>query len=87
MSNPGTAGTAGRAMAEEHVLAGAVREGDAGNITTLTVLLSPQDPVPAVPAGVVPQADARTYFDFMVWHPGVEGIAGEAAYALLSILY
>ena len=32
-----------------------------GKITTLTVLLGPHKPVPAVPAAVPPQAAAKTY--------------------------
>jgi len=35
--------------------------GAAGKIITLTVLLAPHDPVLAVPAGVPPHADAKTY--------------------------
>ena len=73
--------------AEEQVLAGAVRAGAAGNITTLTELLSPQVPVPVVPAAVGLQSDARTYLALMVWHPGVEGIGGETAKVPPSILY
>jgi hypothetical protein len=73
--------------AEEQVLAGAVRVGAAGNITTLTELLSPHAPVPVVPAAVGLQSDARTYLALMVWHPGVEGIGGVAAKLPPSRLY
>ena len=35
--------------------------GASGKITTDTVLLDPQRPVPGVPAAIEPQATARTY--------------------------
>jgi hypothetical protein len=49
------------AKAASQVLAMAGMEGAAGKMTTLTVLEGPQDPVPAVPAGVDPQFAARTH--------------------------
>ena len=64
--NPATVVTDGSTNAAAQVFAGAVMTGAAGNTTTLTVLLVPQEPVPAVPAGVLPQADVRTYLVLMV---------------------
>ena len=49
------------AKAALQVLAIDVMTGAAGKMTTLTVLEGPHDPVPAVPAGVDPHADAKTY--------------------------
>ena len=46
---------------ELHVFASGVNVGVAGNITTLTVLLGPQEPLPAVPAAVVPHDVDVTY--------------------------
>jgi hypothetical protein len=68
-------------------LPGAVIPGAVGKITTLTSLLSPQVPVPAVPAVVVPQSAANTYLAFIVWQPGVDGTAGETEKAPPSMLY
>lgn len=51
--------------------------GAGGKITTLTVLLAAQAPVPAVPARLVPQSAAITYRAVMVWHPGVAGMVGD----------
>jgi hypothetical protein len=76
--NPVTARTVGNVNAALHVLAGDVIAGAAGNITTLTVLLVPQTPVPGVNAAVVPHADCRTYLAVIVWQPGVVGIVGDA---------
>ena len=59
--NPATALTAGNVNADPQVLAGAVITGAVGKITTLTELLAPHDPVPAVPAAVLPQVAAKTY--------------------------
>ena len=64
--NPARVVTAGSAKAAAQAFAGAVMTGAVGNITTLTVLLVPHDPVPAVPAGVLPQADVNTYNATMV---------------------
>ena len=59
---PATAGTAGRVNAVAQVLAGAVKTGAAGNITTLTVLPGPHNkPLPVVPANVLPQSAVKTY--------------------------
>jgi len=58
--NPLTAVTLESVKAEAQVLAGAVITGALGKITTLTELLTPQEPVPAVPAAVAPQAAANT---------------------------
>ena len=85
--NPATVVTAGRVKAAAQVLAGAVMTGAAGNMTTLTVLPVPHDPVPAVPAVVLPQADVKTYFAAIVWQPVVVGIVGEAAKPPPSMLY
>ena len=60
MLNPVTGETAGNVNAEAQVLAVAVITGDDGNITTLTALLVPQEPVPAVPANVPPQVADKT---------------------------
>ena len=61
MVNPDTAATDGRVNAALHVLAGAVSVGAEGNITTLTVLLTPHEPLPVAPAAVLPQAAVNTY--------------------------
>ena len=68
------------------VLTGVVIVGTLGKITTLTELLAPQDPVPAVPAMVVPQSAASTYLAVTLWHPGVV-VDGDALYAPPSMLY
>jgi hypothetical protein len=57
---PPTALTLGKVKAEAQVLAGAVRLGAFGKITTLTVLLTPHKPLPAVPAVVPPQVAVST---------------------------
>ena len=57
---PDTADTLGKLNADAHVFAGAVIVGAFGKITTLTVLLLPQAPVPAVPAAVAPQVKVNT---------------------------
>ena len=62
MSNPVTAETVGSEKAALHVLVGVVRVGASGNITTLTTLLTPQEPDPVAPAGVPPQVDVNTYW-------------------------
>ena len=49
---PDTAATLGKLKADAQVFAGGSIVGAFGKITTLTVLLLPQSPVPAVPAGV-----------------------------------
>ena len=59
--NPAMTGTVGNVKAALHVLAGEVITGAVGNITTFTVLLGPQRPDPKVPAGIPPQAAAKTY--------------------------
>ncbi len=59
--NPLTAVTVGKVNAEAQVLAGAIITGALGNITTLTELLAPHNPVPAVPAVVAPQVADKTY--------------------------
>ena len=59
--NPLTAVTLGSVKADAQVFAGALMLGALGKITTLTELLTPQEPVPAVPAAVAPQAAAKTY--------------------------
>ena len=59
--NPVTAVTVGKVNADAHVPAGAVIVGAVGKITTLTVLLTPQVEVPAVPAAVAPHIAAVTY--------------------------
>jgi hypothetical protein len=46
---------------ELHVFAKGVIVGDAGKMTTLTVLLTPHVPLPAVPAAVEPHAAVMTY--------------------------
>ena len=58
--NPLKAATVGNVKAEAQVFAGALITGAVGKITTFTVLLTPQDPVPAVPAAVVPQVADNT---------------------------
>jgi hypothetical protein len=60
MLNPGTALTVGRVNAEAHVEDGAVITGVDGNMTVDTVLLTPHDPMPAVPASVAPQSADST---------------------------
>ena len=57
---PTTAGTVGNTKADAQVFAGAVITGALGKITTLTVLLGPHSPLPAVPAKVAPQSAAST---------------------------
>ncbi len=52
--------TVGNANAALHEFAGAVMVGEFGKITTFTVLLTTHAPVPAVPAAVVPHAEAKT---------------------------
>ena len=59
--NPDTAGTVGKVKAVLHVLEGATIVGANGKITTLTVLLLPQAPVPVAPASVLPQVLVRMY--------------------------
>lgn len=54
--NPGTATTVGNVKEALQVFAGAVIVGAVGNITTLTILLVPHEPVPVVPAIVFPHA-------------------------------
>ena len=59
--NPATAGTAViSANLVLHVLANATTVGAAGKITTLTVLLTAQEPLPTVLAAVVPHAAVKT---------------------------
>ena len=60
-----------------HVLSNAVMVGDAGKITTLTVLLTPHIPLPAVFAEVEPHATVLTYRAETVWQPGVD-VLGDA---------
>ena len=60
ISKPFTAVTLGSVKAEPHVFVGAVIIGALGKITTFTMLLTPQEPVPAVPAVVAPQVAAST---------------------------
>ena len=55
-----TAATLGKLKAEAQVFAGASITGAFGKITTLTMLLLPHAPVPAVPAAVVPQVEVNT---------------------------
>jgi hypothetical protein len=57
---PLTALTLGKVKADAQVLAGALRIGAFGKITTFTVLLTPHKPVPAVPAAVPPQVEVNT---------------------------
>jgi hypothetical protein len=57
---PATVLTVGKLNADAQVFAGAVIVGAFGKITTLTVLLFPHAPVPAVPARVVPQVELST---------------------------
>ena len=66
MLNPATAVTVGNVNAALQVLAGAVITGAVGNITTLTVLLTPHKPVPAVAVAVPPQIAAVTYLAVIV---------------------
>jgi hypothetical protein len=54
------------ASLELHVFASGVKVGVGGNITTLTVLLGPHEPAPAVPATVAPHEDVVTYLAFIV---------------------
>ena len=49
------------AKAASQVLAMEAMTGAAGKMTTFTVLEGPHNMVPAVPAGVDPHADAKTY--------------------------
>jgi hypothetical protein len=65
------------ASLELHVFASCANVGVAGKMTRLTALLGPQDPLPAVPAAVAPQADEVTYLAVIVWQPGVVGMVGE----------
>ncbi len=74
--NPGTGVTEGNVNGAAQVFAGGVSTGARGNMITDTVFPGPHNPVPAVPAGIVPQAAAETYRAVMVWHPGVVGTAG-----------
>ena len=57
---PATVDTLGKLKAVAQVFAGAVIVGAFGKITTLTVLLFPHAPVPAVPAAVAPQVEVST---------------------------
>ena len=57
---PATVLTVGKLNAEAQVFAGAVIVGALGKITTLTVLLLPHAPVPAVPAAVAPHVEVNT---------------------------
>ena len=57
---PATADTVGKVNAEAQVLVGAEILGAVGKITTLTVLLFAHEPVPAVPAEVLPQVEVST---------------------------
>jgi len=63
--NSGTAFTIGIVNPELQVLTGAVNTGAGGKMTTNTLLLSPQIPVPGVLAGVLPQAVDVTYLATM----------------------
>jgi hypothetical protein len=47
-------------MGKVQVVAETEITGAVGKITTFTVLLTPQEPAPAVPAAVEPQADVST---------------------------
>lgn len=84
---PLIAATVGKFMLVLQVLAIVARVGAAGKITTETVLLSPQIPVPEEFAAVVPQVEVNTYLAFTVWQPGVVGIVGVAENAPPLILY
>ena len=84
---PVTAVTVGKINADAHVPAGSVIVGAVGNITTLTVLLTPHEPGPAVLVVVLPQAAVRKYSATTVWQPGVFGMVGEAENAPPFILY
>jgi hypothetical protein len=79
--------TLGNKNADAQVFVGAVITGAFGKMTTLTILLLPHEPVPAVPAGVFPQAEVSTYCAWTVWHPGVLGITGEDVNVPPSMLY
>lgn len=68
-------------------MAGATRTGAAGNTTPYTTLLGPHKPEPAVPAGVEPHADVKTYRASNVWHPSDDGGACEPLNPPKSILY
>ena len=57
---PLTALTLGKVKADAQVLAGALRLGTFGKITTLTVLLAPHKPLPSAPATVPPQVAVST---------------------------
>ena len=57
---PGTAVIVGSVKAAAQVLSGEVITGAVGKITTFTVLLTTQEPVPAVPAVVDPQSAVST---------------------------
>jgi hypothetical protein len=59
-AKPLTALTVGSVKAEAQVFAGALITGAVGKITTFTVLLTPYEPVPAVPAAVAPQVEVNT---------------------------
>ena len=63
---PVTAVTVGRVNEEAQVFAGVASTGAAGKITTLTVLLAAHEPVPGVPAAVVPHTVVRTYLAVIV---------------------
>ena len=57
---PATALTIGKLKSASQVFINGSNTGAVGNITTLTVLLLPHAPVPAVPADVVPQVEVNT---------------------------
>ena len=59
--NPATVATVGNVNMDAQVFVVATITGAVGKITTLTVLLTPQDPLPVAPNGVPPQAAASTY--------------------------
>ena len=60
-TNPAITGTAViSASCTPQELASGVKAGAAGNITTLTVLLVAQDPLPELPAAVFPQEANNT---------------------------
>jgi hypothetical protein len=82
--NPATAGTLGNAKAVLHVFTGAVIDGAAGNMTTLTTF---DRQVLGVFATVLPQADASTYLACIIWQPAVVGIVGAEDQLPLSMLY
>ena len=57
---PATALTVGKLKSASQVFINGSKTGAVGKITTLTVLLGPHNPLPAVPANVAPQSVART---------------------------